>query len=286
MNYGKTIRKIRINKGLTQKEVASNIVSLSFYMKVEQDEHTISADTFFKILNKLTIEIDEFLFVHNDFKETSKKAIQKQMYQFVYNHDLQALVFLKEETEQLYQQNLDLFYLLISNELECIINDMQGHIISDTSTKKLIDYLSTISVWGHFETRLFTDTMGFFDIETTILLADSLFEYFRNYSNSEIHEQDILLALINLTLRCFDSDYLEEASYYLMLINNKQTNPELFYERNMYLFLTGIDAIKNNNVAEGREKALCSIQIFSDLDMKNSANKYQVYLDKHLKLKK
>ncbi|EUJ26329.1 helix-turn-helix domain-containing protein [Listeria cornellensis] len=77
MNYGETIREIRLSKALTQKEVAGNIVSLSFYAKVEKGENNLSADKFFKILNKLNIEIDEFLFVHNDFKENPKKNDSK-----------------------------------------------------------------------------------------------------------------------------------------------------------------------------------------------------------------
>ncbi|EUJ26330.1 hypothetical protein [Listeria cornellensis] len=191
---------------------------------------------------------------------------------------------LKEETAHLYQQTSDIFYLLISIELSCIIQKMHGEVISTDLIQPLKDFLAKTATWGHFETKIFTDNMVFLDIDTTLVFADSLLKNFRQYSNYGIYEQDILLALINLTIRCFDCNYLEEAEYYLTLINRKQKNPKLFYERNMYLFLTGINAVKNKDIPRGEETALCAIQIFEDLDMKKSAEKYQKYLDKHLEL--
>ncbi len=66
--YGKTIRKIREEKGYTMQQLSDGILSTSFLSKFERGNSDISISYFFQILERLSLSYDEFLFVHNDFK--------------------------------------------------------------------------------------------------------------------------------------------------------------------------------------------------------------------------
>ncbi|NRC94878.1 helix-turn-helix domain-containing protein, partial [Enterococcus faecalis] len=44
--YGQTIRKIRKDKGLTQKDVCQGVVTLSYYSRIERNISTPTIDIF------------------------------------------------------------------------------------------------------------------------------------------------------------------------------------------------------------------------------------------------
>lgn len=50
MKIGKLLRKVRVELGLTQKEMAGNIVSLAQYSRIEKDEQQIKLDDLLAIL--------------------------------------------------------------------------------------------------------------------------------------------------------------------------------------------------------------------------------------------
>ena len=60
MQIGEALRTERIKLGLTQNEMCSDIVSRSFYAKVEAGKNEIAADRLFRILFLHNIDISEF----------------------------------------------------------------------------------------------------------------------------------------------------------------------------------------------------------------------------------
>lgn len=60
MQIGEALRTERIKLGLTQNEMSSDIVSRSFYAKVEAGKNKIAADRLFRILFLHNIDISEF----------------------------------------------------------------------------------------------------------------------------------------------------------------------------------------------------------------------------------
>ena len=61
MNIGELLKKYRLQLGLTQKEMAQDILTASYYSKVERSEHKISAEEVFAILSKHSIDRVEFI---------------------------------------------------------------------------------------------------------------------------------------------------------------------------------------------------------------------------------
>lgn len=65
---GITIRKIRLIKGLTQKQVYTGIISRSFANRFESGSNDIQTEKFFQILNNLGISPNEFQYIHNNYQ--------------------------------------------------------------------------------------------------------------------------------------------------------------------------------------------------------------------------
>ncbi|WP_159458182.1 helix-turn-helix domain-containing protein [Listeria goaensis] len=71
---GDTIRKIRENKQLTQKEVAGDIPRAT-YSRIEAGKTIPSLENFFQIVNRLFMEVGDFMMIHEDFKVSERRKI-------------------------------------------------------------------------------------------------------------------------------------------------------------------------------------------------------------------
>lgn len=60
MTIGEALREERIVLGLTQKQMAGDVISVAEYSKIENSVHKIDADTLLKILNLHQIDISKF----------------------------------------------------------------------------------------------------------------------------------------------------------------------------------------------------------------------------------
>ncbi|MFT8458215.1 MAG: helix-turn-helix transcriptional regulator [Liquorilactobacillus ghanensis] len=65
---GITVRKIRLIKGMAQKQVYAGIISRSFANRFESGENDIQSEKLFKILNNLAISPSEFQYINNSYK--------------------------------------------------------------------------------------------------------------------------------------------------------------------------------------------------------------------------
>ena len=68
MTIGEALLNLRKQLGLTQTEMAANVVSTSFYSKVERNIHDIGTNDLLQILNKHQINATYFLY-HLDFQK-------------------------------------------------------------------------------------------------------------------------------------------------------------------------------------------------------------------------
>jgi len=68
VKVGVTTRKIRLIKGLSQKQVYGGIISRSFANRFENGTNDIQAGKFLKILDNLAISPTEFQYINNNYE--------------------------------------------------------------------------------------------------------------------------------------------------------------------------------------------------------------------------
>lgn len=282
IELGKTLKKIRLNKGLTQKLVAENIISHSYYAKIERENSHISADYFLKILDRLNMEASEFLFIHHGYKKSYKQNLHQNLFESFFKNDLKKLNKLHTDIISHYQETNDSFYKLLSISSYCIIQKLTNEPIDGDLVKPLKNYLFDTETWGPYETKLVTNNMFIFDIETNLLFSKKLLENLKKYEQYGVHERHILTTLINLIILCIENDYVNETDYYLKLLNTRKKNPEFLYEWNTTLFLNGLCLIRDGQIIEGKAKAERAIFILNTLNMSENGKRYQKYLDNYL----
>ena len=77
MGYGATLRSIRKNRNMTQKELIEGIVQQGTYSRIEQDQLQISAALLVELVERLNISLNEFLYIHRGYQATEREKILK-----------------------------------------------------------------------------------------------------------------------------------------------------------------------------------------------------------------
>ncbi|MEH6938750.1 helix-turn-helix transcriptional regulator [Bacillus sp. JJ664] len=73
------MKNIRKQKGLTQKEIYTGVVSKSFYSDFEADKYSVSLDKIQGLLQNLNISFEEFLYFHNQMDLSDTQKLEKKI---------------------------------------------------------------------------------------------------------------------------------------------------------------------------------------------------------------
>ncbi|GAA3635193.1 helix-turn-helix transcriptional regulator [Lactobacillus hamsteri] len=102
MTIGEALKSFRLQLGLTQTDMAANLVSESFYSKVERGVHKIDADLLIQVLNAHGIPVISFfqLVDHdNKIKDSTSVGLSQRMIVAVNNKDIAELRKIKKQLE-------------------------------------------------------------------------------------------------------------------------------------------------------------------------------------------
>lgn len=188
MTYGEMIRKIRLEKGFAQKEIYNNIVSKSYAIEFEKGNHDLSFKLLLQVLDRLTIDLNEFIFILNYSSEQTKTFWER--FELASNsHDLKSL-------EELYktlsnsEKKIDFALKAMISARYSIIREFKtkGTInntqVSQEDIDVIIGYLESIQTWTLEEIQLYSNTMGYFSYDQQVIFFNnslkkiSMYQYY------------------------------------------------------------------------------------------------------------
>lgn len=77
MGFGQTLKKIRLNRNMTQEQITAGLISQGTYSRVERDQLQLDVELFAKLLERLNISSNEFFYIHNNYQVTEYESIMK-----------------------------------------------------------------------------------------------------------------------------------------------------------------------------------------------------------------
>jgi transcriptional regulator with XRE-family HTH domain len=89
--YGPLIKKIRLSKHYTQKEVYSGVTSRSFYAKFEAGEYAIEASKFKRMLENMYMSEPEFFFLYDKENPANKRITIRDVLDSYYDFNLHSV---------------------------------------------------------------------------------------------------------------------------------------------------------------------------------------------------
>ena len=108
---GETLRKIRKNRNLTQKELAEGIVQQATYSRIESGQLAVSATILYKLVERLNISMNEFFYIAQGYEATSKQRL-------IQNFARMELTVLDEVKQQLSATHQ---YLTLHNDTDVLM---------------------------------------------------------------------------------------------------------------------------------------------------------------------
>ncbi|MFP8918411.1 helix-turn-helix domain-containing protein [Enterococcus innesii] len=279
--YGKTIKKIRKDKGLKQKDICQDIVTISYYSRIERGISLPTIDVFLKIIDNLNVSIEEFIFIHHNYQKKPTNKIWFELTELYHNSDIAGLKKYKQwlSNENLKAENsiillkmIDLFIVRLNKEKEKI----------DVSF--ITNTLINLENWTSREVIIFTSIMDMIPIETLLVLVNRLLKQRNLYTASEGFNSPYSKILLNSIMICIDNLYIHEAHFYLQTLK-KMSEVRDLYGKTMCLYLEGLLFYVNGKEIEGEKKILDAFTIFKLLDMEDFSSKYRMYFE-NIKTKK
>ncbi|WP_193768853.1 helix-turn-helix domain-containing protein [Metasolibacillus meyeri] len=108
MNRGTTLKEIRKNKNYTQIEVSQGITSQGTYSKYEANIRDVDTEVYIQLLDKLSISLEEFEYIHNNYSYGKKKEIIQLFFKLNYNNPDKLRSLEKQASN----------YLLLDNDID------------------------------------------------------------------------------------------------------------------------------------------------------------------------
>ena len=225
MTIGELLKKYRLNMGLTLSEMAADIVSTSYYSKVEKNQHRISAEDLFEILRAHSISLGNFLNQLTQDKDNFKKYTQK-IISLYYEGDIEGIkTILTNYKKKDAEDKQDIVALGES----CLYDLDKTFNISDASKEMIKEKIFSLPNWNLFKLSIYTNFISLYDINTNQLIISSVLS--REISKYSKDEQSAIVAiLLNFVDELIDKGELLLASYYLQKVEQILTPlPELLF---------------------------------------------------------
>ena len=290
VEYGKTLRMIRQQKGITLKQLADNICSVSFLSKFERGDSDITLGLMTKLLEKLMVNFDEFLFIHNDYQPDQLDQFFKTAGTALLSRDVDQLKQLKGTALKKWKQ-----YSVETYHYNALMLEIYESIVDPTYTVEglkeyniqlLSEYLFRVEVWGYYELTLYSGTLLLLEPDMVIMLSRTAYEKSARFKDYKKVNESITAVLFNTIIYLLGSvnRFHEEFTYQKEFIEfisylEKIALPEKNLMDRIHLIeLKGAYDIRVGDKEDGIAKMKKAIQILNDLNSTKLANKMEQYL--------
>ena len=224
--YGKILKRIRLEKGLTQKELSAGILSRSHLSELENGNYYCSFDKFLQLLRRLNVSLHEFdlCLKESIYQEDFQRKIKIEA--AVNAHDIAEMKRLLAEFPIVDEKNVRMRHEKLL--LEALIEYHQNHqIMNLTRYQEILDYLSKVSEWGMYELNLLANFLFIFDIDTLPLITQQIYKKANKKNASDEYTYLYLRLLINLSdfyLKNLDYQTCQEIAQQAIAIAYQKNN--------------------------------------------------------------
>ncbi|HFQ3720338.1 TPA: quorum-sensing system transcriptional regulator RopB/Rgg1 [Streptococcus pyogenes] len=269
MEIGETVEFIRHSKNISIKQVCGDYLTRQTYYRFIKNNLDISSKKLLYILDNLNVNVDEFLFISNNFKQY-KVDTAKHYFECRNIEGLNHILDSYKDSKSTKEKNLfALVKVLLATltEEDCL-----------TERTYLSNYLINIETWSHYETVLFNNCMFIFEscfiemVFSKVILNLDKYNTLRYYGNESIR------MFVNMLILFIQRQEYDKASEILAKIEDYQLNDDCLYERCCVSFFDGIIGLINGK--EGAEqKCVQILEIFQLLNCKTIHHMFQTYLE-------
>ncbi|MDF7672829.1 hypothetical protein PT281_06040 [Lactobacillus sp. ESL0701] len=278
MKIGTLLKEFRISQSKTKKEWAGNVISPSFYARVEKGANRISSEDLIKLLQYNKISLTKFFNRFDRSMQLQSKAtreIEYKIKQAYYIDSKDKLYQVRKliETSELSNKKEEL--LLVDIGIALVDNDYNS---LDSKTKKILkEKIFEVENFSKDNINLYCNCMAWFDLTTNLMISKKIVN---NFIDDDPKVQNKILAvIINILLLCIKQQQFDEVAFFIKKANEVDILPENYFYKNILNFLIHLINYCINSKTE--ELSICNA-IISNFAT-NGMQKYSTELKNLLK---
>lgn len=263
MNFGPKIREIRISKGYSQKAIYQDIISKSYAIEFEKGKHSIATTLLIEILDRLSMDIDEFLFIDKGYLLNDYSAYIYKLSKYSNTHDLKSLYELLKK----YADKTRVIDQLRFAEIRCRIQAIEnfnrtgrfdGSATIEEDRETIQNYLVEIETWTLREIQFFGNTIEFLDFEQHFPLFRNLSKSFPLYVEYDKGREIFCAMLVNVITQAIRHGYFDYAEVLIYQLHLLSSDYKEFFHRLLTKYFDNILSLKRNN-RDGQAIENCKI---------------------------
>lgn len=192
MTIGEALKKERVALGLTQKQMAGDVLSVAAYSKIENNIHAIDADNLFKILALHQINENNFYKKIRQNYEGKKvyentETLSIKLQRAFYRNDLKAVKRLQQKILSL--KNVS-YELKLRTVLTVAVLSNDYSLIDEKTKKEIFSRIFDQERWSRNQNslRLFGNSMFLWDFEN---ISFAIEDVLREYKNINKFSRDV-----------------------------------------------------------------------------------------------
>ncbi|HWK24660.1 MAG TPA: helix-turn-helix domain-containing protein [Ureibacillus sp.] len=280
MEIGQVIKYIRTNKKITQQELANAIgMTRPYIARIESGKNSISSDKLTEILEYCNVTYNEFFYIKNDYKKSSKMDEFNKVIELFYAGNKEEISIIKEKVNKQYEQSGDLFLRHLFILCDCMENDLDPNKINKEYIKEITDYLLSMDEWCYHELVILNNFLILFPPETAFLMTKNLLNRADKYKGLNLDKNMLSYLFFNLLECSFKNDGFQYSKVVLDATKKYYRKVSDFFEQTLIIYYEGMLDIVENSIPEGMEKCNRAFTIFQTLGHENIYRKYKADLE-------
>lgn len=277
MEYGKVVDFIRRTKNITVKEVCGDTLTRQTYYRFVNNDVEISYVKFFHILSVLNINADEFIFIANNYRQSSEYVLMDKIRKYFETNDIDSL----KKIVKIYPGDN-------TSKRDCLLNALASVLLAKLTNQKdkeaemlIREYLFNIETWTHYETVLFNNAMFIFEDEFIELIYSKAMVTLTQYSTLRYYGSEACRMYINIIILFIDRKQIDKARTMLDRIRALRIQDDWLYEKLCIRFFTDlIKFLDSDNNSFYYKKCENTIEVLKNLEAIDSAQMFKNYLSR------
>lgn len=227
-SIGATLKKIRENKGYTQKEISDDTMARSTYTKFERNDITPTLSKYMAILDHMDMSHEEFIYILNEYELGEKENLLYLFKQVEKNPSSELIDEIIEKGEKLVENRYDQLTLDILNACRGykIILEDQDLAKAKVYAQKVWDRLEALDNWYLAEMHILNSILYLFDSETAVSLTNRALSNLEGYTHLEEAASLKINFLLHLTNLLMLDKHYEQALFYAKQMEAASANTE------------------------------------------------------------
>ena len=227
LELGELYKELRMARGLKQKDVAKDNLSVSQLSKFENGQTMLAADKFLLAIQGIHMTFSEFGYALTQYQESDFFKTGQQLMMLQSKNDVDGLKQILDnyEEKESYATYDRLNKLVIKAATYTLDSTYE---ITSEEKEFLTSYLYAIEEWTEYELYIFGNTLFILSDEDLIFLGKAFVERDKLYRNLPAHKSRAELVLLNLTLILLEHRNFYHASYFIDNLEKMLTYQDMF----------------------------------------------------------